>query len=152
MLYSFQMIFFFFFFFNCLTSSEWCFSYIKIKIRNLQKMSFSADGAWYSPCTLPIIPNGQGLVLWPDKTRTRAFLSATRRRAEQIWIPSPVPSDILYKYILLVRVICEKYRFREQSNFPRRYKDFNSLISLAAITAREIGLSSQPVFFANNPH
>jgi hypothetical protein len=27
----------------------------------------------------------------------------------------------LNKYILLVRVICEKYRFREQSNFPRRY-------------------------------
>ena len=30
-------------------------------------------------------------------------------------------SEELNKYILLVRVICEKYWFREQSNFPRAY-------------------------------
>jgi hypothetical protein len=28
---------------------------------------------------------------------------------------------ILYKYILLVKVICEKYRFRGQSKVTRRY-------------------------------
>jgi hypothetical protein len=43
----------------------------------------------------------------------------------------------LNKYILLVWVICEKYRFRGRSNIQ---------------AAQEIWLSSKPVFFANNPH
>jgi hypothetical protein len=38
--------------------------------------------------------------------------------------------QILYKYILLVRLICAKYRLRGE----------------------QISLSSKPVFFANNPH
>ena len=38
--------------------------------------------------------------------------------------------QILYKYILLVRLICVKYRLRGE----------------------QISLSSKPVFFANNPH
>jgi hypothetical protein len=29
--------------------------------------------------------------------------------------------DILYKYILLVRVICEKYRLRGEENIPSRF-------------------------------
>ena len=47
----------------------------------------------------------------------------------------------LNKYVLLMRVICKKYRLRGEANFP------HPLWRLW-----EICLSSQPVFFANNPH
>jgi hypothetical protein len=37
-------------------------------------------------------------------------------------------SAILYKYILLVRVICEKYRLRGEANIPNRFSGEGHLI------------------------
>ena len=42
---------------------------------------------------------------------------------------------ILYKYILLVRVICEKYRLRGEANIPSRYSGEGHL------TVLETGIS-----------
>ena len=67
---------------------------------------------------------------------------------EVVWSSEPACIPLFY-WLLNIRqnfkqiypvsdgFICEKYRF-EKSNFP--------------MAAQEIGLSSQLVFFANNPH
>ena len=45
--------------------------------------------------------------------------------------------DVIYKYILLVRVICEKYRLRGEANFLSRHREirlFSKLVFFAYIT------------------
>ena len=42
----------------------------------------------------------------------------------------PRPNMTLYKYILLVRVICEKYRLRGEANIPSRFSGEGQLTVL----------------------
>ena len=53
-----------------------------------------------------------------------------------LFFSSIIGYSVLYKYILLVRVTCEKYWLRGEANIQSRFS---------------IWLSSKPVFFSNNP-
>ena len=88
----------------------------------------------------------------PYKNGQVGLLSSIHITSKVCFVGFIVFNEILYKYILLVRVICEKYRLRGEANIPSRFtfaSPLNRYFSQITLTNRIYLFNSVEYLAAN---